>query len=93
MHVCRQLEAGDVDGSAAEETRCTDADDKRTAGFDGRPADISTSQNQTNVHLDVEHEKSRERQLRQTRRDERLIHQMAMLDTADGRQVVIYSGT
>jgi len=82
-----QLEAGEVDGSTAEETRLhTVVDDKRTASFDGQAADISTPQKQA----DVEREQSTERKLRRTKRDERLIHQMAQLDTADSRQVTKY---
>jgi len=74
-------EEGDVDGPAraAEETaRCTDMDDGMTACCDGLPpADINTPQ---------KHASSRERQ---TRRDERLIHQMALLNAADNRGQVM----
>ena len=51
-----QLEAGEVDGSTAEETRLhTVVDDKRTASFDGQAADISTPQKQADVAVSYTH--------------------------------------
>ena len=91
-----QAEAGDVDGpTAAEEAPSTDWDNSRMTACscdDGQqqqqqPADITTAAASPKNSAGVEHGKSAAER-HQTRRDDKLIHQMALIDTAD--QSLIY---
>jgi len=91
-----QAEAGDVDGpTAAEEAPSTDWDNSRMTACscdDGQqqqqqPADITTAAASPKNSTGVEHGKSAAER-HQTRRDDQLIHQMALIDTADSRHVV-----
>ena len=91
-----QAEAGDVHGpTAAEEAPSTDWDNSRVTACssdDGQqqqqqPADITTAAASPKNSAGVEHGKSAAKR-HQTRRDDKLIHQMALIDTAD--QSLIY---
>jgi len=82
----QQPEADDVVGTAGEQ-RCPDVEDGKPDSSVLQPVDITTQTTSVRPQSDIDHEKPREREPRQTINDERLNHQTAPLDVADSRQV------